>query len=162
MNWILGALCHTMGRAANVAMNGRGNSEQHYPRSAPDRAPLNLDNEADQSLDSLLEVFWTIEDALGSYRNVVRLPAALFLEALPPRLRGPKWGTEPLPEIVVEVDPWDLMCKIKLGRVTYPVARIIHDLPPGWMLDEPGACIELDQAKVIAALPEHLRAILPP
>ncbi len=128
-------------------------------RQPPDRA-LDLDDVQDQSLDSLVEMFWTIEDALGHYSNVVRLPCRLFLEDLPQELRGPNWAGGSFPEVVIEVDPWDLLCKLKMGRVTYPLARIIHDIPPGWIQGPPDAEIALASNKVIAELPEHLRSAL--
>lgn len=121
---------------------------------------LDLDAEGSDSLDSLVKVFWTIEEALGDDRNVVRLPCRLFLENLPESLRGPRWTTAGFPEVVVDVDPWDLLCKIKMGRVTYPLARILADIPAGWMCGAPDAEVPLDTAKVLAALPEHLRATL--
>ena len=133
------------------------NRSRHGVTAAP---TLDLDAEESQSLDSLVQVFWMIEDALGDYQNVVRLPCRLFLAALPPSLRGPRWNATEFPEVVVEVDPWDLLCKIKMGRVTYPLARILADIPTGWMAGPPDAEVPLDTAEVIASLPESLRAAL--
>ena len=140
-------------------MNGRPTSQTGARGRAP--APtLDLDIEESQSLDSLVGVFWMIEEALGDYQNVVRLPCRLFLENLPASLRGPLWSATDFPAVIVEVDPWDLLCKIKMGRVTYPLARILADMPSGWMAGPPDAEVPLDVAKVTEALPENLRTAL--
>ncbi len=122
------------------------------------RPELDLDLvDGGESLDSLVRMFWTIEEALGDGQNVVRLPARLFLENLPEELRGPRWRPDLFPAVVVEVDSWDLLCKIKMGRVSYPLARIIHDLPAGWVVGAPDAELVLDVPQVIRVLPDDLR-----
>ncbi len=122
------------------------------------RPELDLDLEdGGESLDSLVRMFWTIEEALGDSQNVVRLPARLFLENVPEELRGPRWRADMFPAVVVEVDSWDLLCKIKMGRVSYPLARIIHDLPAGWVVGAPDAELVLDIPSVVRMLPDHLR-----
>lgn len=131
-------------------------SELHHGKGR--RPELDLDLvDGGESLDSLVRMFWTIEEALGDGQNVVRLPARLFLETLPEDLRGPRWSPDSFPAVVVEVDSWDLLCKIKLGKVSYPLARIIHDLPTGWVVGSPDAELVLDIPSVIQVLPEHLR-----
>lgn len=147
--------------AVAMDMNGRLTSQSGLRTRAGTSTPtLDLDIEESQSLDSLVQVFWMIEEALGDYQNVVRLPCRLFLENLPEALRGPMWSSAGYPEVVVEVDPWDLLCKIKMGRVTYPLARVLADMPAGWMAGPPDAEVPLDVAKVTEALPENLRTAL--
>lgn len=104
------------------------------------------------TLDSLVRGFWLIEDALGNYRNVVRLPGRLFLEDLPLALRGPRWNPRRFPDMVIEVAPWDLWCKIRSGHIAYPLGRIADDMPAGWMKGPGDAEIVLDRNKVLAAL----------
>ncbi len=152
-------LCVVNGGMVDAMLNPATSHMRSGGRSAP-TLDLDLDAEESDSLDSLVKVFWTIEEALGDDRKVVRLPCRLFLENLPEPLRGPRWSAAGFPEVVVEVDPWDLLCKIKMGRVTYPLARILADIPAGWMSGAPDAEVPLDAAQVLAALPEHLRAAL--
>lgn len=147
------------GGMVDAMLNPATNPMRGGGRNTP-TLDLDLDAEESDSLDSLVKVFWTIEEALGDDRNVVRLPCRLFLENLPEPLRGPRWTAEGFPEVVVEVDPWDLLCKIKMGRVTYPLARILADIPAGWMSGAPDAEVPLDTVKVMAALPDHLRSAM--
>jgi len=143
------------------AMQDTSDQRQKYRLRTPQPAPaLDLDDDEPESLDSLVSMFWTIEDALGGDDNIVRLPCRLFLEDLPAPLRGPRWSVSDFPEVVVEVDSWDLLCKIKMGRVTYPLVRIQADIPDGWMSGPPDAEIPLDIEKVKAALPVELRDAL--
>ncbi|MCX7818057.1 MAG: hypothetical protein N2652_02445 [Kiritimatiellae bacterium] len=151
----------TNGLDGDVTAVPSGGQERRLSGAPPlrgRRPELDLDLEdGGESLDSLVRMFWTIEEALGDSQNVVRLPSRLFLENLPEELRGPRWRPDLFPAVVVEVDSWDLLCKIKMGRVTYPLARIIHDLPPGWVVGAPDAELVLDLAGVLEVLPTHLR-----
>lgn len=148
-------------KVLELAMQDTSDQRQKYRLRPAQPAPsLDLDDEEPESLDSLVSMFWTIEQALGGDDNIVRLPCRLFLENLPDMFRGPRWTVSDFPEVVVEVDSWDLLCKIKMGRVTYPLVRIQADIPDGWMSGPPDAEIPLDLDKVKAALPVELRDAL--
>ena len=128
-----------------------------------ERVPaLGFDDPADGSeqdrIETWLAALQAIDDALGRTRNVVRVPCRIMLQSLPPTLRGSRWGAGPVPEAVVELEPWELLDKIRAGRVTYPLRRLRPDLPEGWVSEKGEAELELDVAELRTVLPPHLAA----
>lgn len=123
---------------------------------------LGFDDPADGSTQDRIETWMAalqaIDEALGRTHNVVRVPCRMVLDRIPPALRGARWGDGPMPEVVVEFEPWELLTKIRAGRVVYPLRRLRPDLPEGWVKREAEADLELDANELTSILPPHLAA----
>lgn len=108
------------------------------------------------SVEAWIAALKIIDDALGRARDVASVPCDVILRSLPPALRGPRWGSSPAPQGIVELDSWELLEKIRSGRVVYRLDRIRPDLPAGWTAPGHDDEVELDPAALEPFLPSYL------
>lgn len=135
-----------------MAMQFRGQREPALGFDDP------ADGSAQDRMETWMAALQAIDEALGRTRNVVRVPCRMVLKHLPPAMRGSRWGDGPIPEVVVEFEPWELLNKIRSGRVVYPLRRLRPDLPEGWVMREGEVDLELDARELTHFLPPHLAA----
>lgn len=115
--------------------------------------------EEPKELEKALEMLQAIEAALGNDSKkakgpMAEMPCSAVLKKLPEALRGEAWRPDGFPENRVHVPRQSVMDQLKRGRIAFPVAEIIADLPDGWVkADNPEAEVEFDLEQAVAHIP---------
>ena len=84
------------------------------------------------------------------------IPVQALLSDLPEGLRGGSWSADGFPNAVIQVDRSVLLDKLRTGRVTLPLGRLMAQIPAGWVRTQPQAQVELNLAQVLQALPQEI------
>lgn len=131
--------------------------ESPAPSVAPEaRAEAVKWAEDKDTLADVIEMFKTIEEAIGDLDQPIAISAKAMLANLPKALRGPAWTPEAFPDVSIELERANLLQQLRKGRVRYPLSDLSPNLPPGWVVEEPGAVVELQLHEVVRAVPPEL------
>ena len=85
----------------------------------------------------------------------LKIPCAVLLRRLPKELQGPAWRSNVFPDVVFLLPRSPVLLQLKKGRVLFPLAQFIADIPSGWLKPDAklDTLVELDLAGLIQAIP---------
>lgn len=129
----------------------------------PRAAAASATSEPTPSITEVADMFRTIQSVLDSDTStVVGVPCSALLSRLPEALRGPEWRATDFPSRRLELDREQVLAQLREGRVCFPLGQFLRDLPPGWVVPDRDAVVELDLPQVVEAMPpEALRVTVP-